>query len=57
MISEKDRALAEVQRFSQTLPNTQLVVLSGEDHFSALPAHTYKEAVASFFKEHSFSAT
>ena len=56
VISEKDRAVAEVQRFSQTLPNAQLVVLPGEDHFSALPAQTYKEAVASFFKEHSFSA-
>ena len=56
VVADKDRALAEAQRLSQAVPNAQLVILPGEDHFKALPAQTYKEAVASFLKEHSFSA-
>jgi pimeloyl-ACP methyl ester carboxylesterase len=56
VVADKDRALAEAQRLSQAVPNAQLVILPGEDHFSALPAQTYKEAVASFLKEHSLSA-
>jgi pimeloyl-ACP methyl ester carboxylesterase len=53
---DKDAALPGVRRLSQTVPNAQFVMLPGEDHFSAIPAQTYKEAVASFLKEHSFSA-
>jgi pimeloyl-ACP methyl ester carboxylesterase len=55
VVGDKDTALADVQRLSQTVPNAQLVILPGEDHFSALLAQTYKEAVASFLKGHPLS--
>ena len=38
VVADKERAPAEVQRLSQTAPNAQLVILPGEDHFSALQA-------------------
>jgi hypothetical protein len=38
------------------VPNARLVILPGEDHFSAFAAQMYKEAVASFFDGHSLSA-
>jgi pimeloyl-ACP methyl ester carboxylesterase len=48
VVGGKDGNLAAVQRLSKTVPNAQLVILPGEDHFSATPAQSYKEAVASF---------
>ena len=55
VVGDKDTALADVQRLSQIMINAQLVILPGEDHFSAIPAQLYKEAVASFLKEHPLS--
>jgi pimeloyl-ACP methyl ester carboxylesterase len=55
VVGDKEPALPDVQRLSQIVPNAQLVILPGEDHFSASRAQTSKEAVASFLKEHSYS--
>jgi pimeloyl-ACP methyl ester carboxylesterase len=56
VVGDKDGSLADVQRLSTTVPNAQLVILPGEDHFSATPAQSYKEAVASFLDTRAASA-
>jgi pimeloyl-ACP methyl ester carboxylesterase len=48
VVGDKDQALADAQRLSETVPHAQLVGVPGEDHLSAIPAAAYKEAVASF---------
>jgi pimeloyl-ACP methyl ester carboxylesterase len=48
VVGEKDPALPEVQRLIETVANAQLVVVSGEDHLSTIPASSYKAAVAAF---------
>jgi pimeloyl-ACP methyl ester carboxylesterase len=51
VVGDKDPALTDAQRLSETAPNARLVVVPGEDHLSAIPATAYKEAVAAFLEE------
>jgi pimeloyl-ACP methyl ester carboxylesterase len=55
VVGDKDPNLAEVQLLIETMHNGQLVVLSGEDHLSAVTAPRYREAVASFLHAHATS--
>jgi pimeloyl-ACP methyl ester carboxylesterase len=48
VVGDKDPALPDAQRLSDTVPSAQLVLLPGEDHLSAVPSAAYKEAVAIF---------
>jgi len=49
VVGDRDNAnLSRVQRLVETVPGAQLVLLPGEDHFSALPTQAYKDAVAAF---------
>jgi pimeloyl-ACP methyl ester carboxylesterase len=51
VVGDRDNAnLFRVQRLVETVPGAQLVVLPGEDHFSALSSQAYKEAVAAFLR-------
>jgi pimeloyl-ACP methyl ester carboxylesterase len=50
VIGERDNTLPRAQRLVETVPGAQLVVLPGEDHFSAVPSQAYKDAVAAFLR-------
>jgi pimeloyl-ACP methyl ester carboxylesterase len=51
VLGDKDPALPDAQRLSETVPNAQLVVLPDEDHLSAIRAAAYKAALATFLGE------
>jgi pimeloyl-ACP methyl ester carboxylesterase len=48
VVGDKDEALPQAQRLTETVPKAELVVLPGEDHLSAIRAQGYKDAVAAF---------
>jgi pimeloyl-ACP methyl ester carboxylesterase len=51
VVGDKDEALQAVQLLARTVPKSELVVLPGEDHLSAVTATGYKDAVNAFLRQ------
>ena len=55
-VGAEDPTREAVQLAARTIPNASLVVLPGEDHFSALRAQTCKDAVTEFLKRQALTS-
>jgi pimeloyl-ACP methyl ester carboxylesterase len=51
VVGERDGVLESARELAAAVPDAELIVVAGEDHASALPAGSSKEAVSRFLRE------